>query len=399
MTTRIDALCAADRALLRWASVLGQAFRGDARGRGARGRGRGGRLGRLGPARPSSSSATRTWPAASASGRRSSATRRTRACRSVAARELHARAAVEFERAGRRAARGALAPLLLRRARADAWRTSLAAGERAQAKYANVEAAGFYARALEAARRLRDVPAEERAPVWEARGDVSELAGLYGEAIEAYRNARRAATSPAPAAQGGHDPGAGRRLRGRAALVPPRSRRRGAGGRARLVVELRVGYAGDALPPGAIRRCDPLVPRRRPARERGRLPARARARLLPPPPRAHVDRAPGARCVPRARAADLRGARRPARAGPRPQQPRDRGVLRGALGRGPRPLRAQQAGAVRGSATSSTSRSSRTTSARSTATRAGSTRRGRCSRRPARSRRVPADSSRSPSRL
>jgi class 3 adenylate cyclase/tetratricopeptide (TPR) repeat protein len=69
------------------------------------------------------------------------------------------------------------------------YRYSLAAGERAQAKFANVEAAGFYRRALELAPQLELDPAE-LARVWEAVGDVSELAGLYADAEEAYAQAR-----------------------------------------------------------------------------------------------------------------------------------------------------------------------------------------------------------------
>ena len=65
---------------------------------------------------------------------------------------------------------------------------SLAAGRRAQEKFANVEAAGFFARALEVAAGL-DVPDEELAQVWESLGDVSELAGLYTDAGEAYAHA------------------------------------------------------------------------------------------------------------------------------------------------------------------------------------------------------------------
>ena len=229
---------------------------------------------------------------------------------------------------------------------ADAWRTSIAAGERAQAKFANVEAAEFYARALEAARRLRDVPAEERARIWEARGDVCELAGLYAEAIDAYRNARRAATVAAPAAQGGE----------RSASAPATTRARcagtGAGSRgggdgraasssstcasATPATRYRQGHFADA-----IRWARDAVEL---AHELDYLPGLAHG-VLPPPHRAHRDRAPGPRRVPRARAADLRGARRPARPGARPQQPRHRGVLRGPLGRGARPLRAQQGGA------------------------------------------------------
>ena len=74
-----------------------------------------------------------------------------------------------------------------------AYRYSLVAGERAQEKSANVEAGVFYRRALEAARRLSDLDPAKIAEVWEALGDVSELAGMYTDAANAYKSARRVA--------------------------------------------------------------------------------------------------------------------------------------------------------------------------------------------------------------
>ncbi|MBI1886032.1 MAG: tetratricopeptide repeat protein [Chloroflexi bacterium] len=72
-----------------------------------------------------------------------------------------------------------------------AWRYSLVAGDRARSKFANVEAADFYRRALDVARRLPSVDAAEVAAASEALGDVCELAGLYTEASTAYHKARR----------------------------------------------------------------------------------------------------------------------------------------------------------------------------------------------------------------
>ena len=74
-----------------------------------------------------------------------------------------------------------------------AYRYSLLAGRRAQTKFANVEAAVFYRRALEAARRLPELDPREVAGVWESLGDVSELAALYTDAANAYKSARRVA--------------------------------------------------------------------------------------------------------------------------------------------------------------------------------------------------------------
>jgi class 3 adenylate cyclase/tetratricopeptide (TPR) repeat protein len=69
-------------------------------------------------------------------------------------------------------------------------RYSALAGDRALAKFALVESAAFYLRALEAARRA-EAPPEEVARLSEALGDVQERIGRYGEANTAYRAARR----------------------------------------------------------------------------------------------------------------------------------------------------------------------------------------------------------------
>src|SRR5215210_4292407 len=108
--------------------------------------------------------------------------------------ELHAKVGEAYERLERQG-RGEFAELLslhfLHAANADkAYRYSLVAGERAQAKFANVEAASFYRRALEVAPKL-DLEPGELARVWESVGDVSELAGLYSDAEEAYSKARK----------------------------------------------------------------------------------------------------------------------------------------------------------------------------------------------------------------
>ena len=73
-------------------------------------------------------------------------------------------------------------------ARDRAWRYSKVAGDRSRAKSANVEAAEFYRRALDNGKTIR-VPRAELVSVAEALGDVSELAGRYPEAARAYRRA------------------------------------------------------------------------------------------------------------------------------------------------------------------------------------------------------------------
>ena len=71
-----------------------------------------------------------------------------------------------------------------------AWRYSRIAADRSRAKNANVEAAEFYRRALENGRTIR-VAKPELVAVAEALGDVSELAGRYDEAARAYRRAAK----------------------------------------------------------------------------------------------------------------------------------------------------------------------------------------------------------------
>ena len=64
------------------------------------------------------------------------------------------------------------------------------AGDQARARFANVEAATFYQRALVATASTPQ-PDKEVAEVAESLGDVSELLGRYGEALAAYKVARR----------------------------------------------------------------------------------------------------------------------------------------------------------------------------------------------------------------
>ena len=73
----------------------------------------------------------------------------------------------------------------------DAWRYALVAAERARAIYANLEAAEFYERALEAGRHLAHADAGELVEVHERLGQVRERAGAFERADTAYRAARR----------------------------------------------------------------------------------------------------------------------------------------------------------------------------------------------------------------
>jgi len=57
--------------------------------------------------------------------------------------------------------------------------------------YANVEAAVNYESALDSAKGLPTVSDAERASVWSDLGEVKESAGLFVEALDAYRHASR----------------------------------------------------------------------------------------------------------------------------------------------------------------------------------------------------------------
>lgn len=72
-----------------------------------------------------------------------------------------------------------------------AWHYSRVAGGRALAIYANAEAAAFFARAIDSARRLRDVPKTDVAKAWETLGDIRMRLGEFEPAGVAFRGARR----------------------------------------------------------------------------------------------------------------------------------------------------------------------------------------------------------------
>jgi tetratricopeptide (TPR) repeat protein len=72
-----------------------------------------------------------------------------------------------------------------------AWDYSVIAGDRAHEKYANVEAAEFYGRALESAPRVEGLSTHAVARVAEALGDVCELSGRYEDAASSYARSRK----------------------------------------------------------------------------------------------------------------------------------------------------------------------------------------------------------------
>jgi class 3 adenylate cyclase/tetratricopeptide (TPR) repeat protein len=106
-------------------------------------------------------------------------------------REIHARVGDALER--RAVAGGAPVDVLslhfLEAGRyAEAWSYAVAAGDGARSKYANIDAATFYERALAAAEHFEPSD-DELARVCEALGDVRELAARYDDADTAYGQA------------------------------------------------------------------------------------------------------------------------------------------------------------------------------------------------------------------
>jgi class 3 adenylate cyclase/tetratricopeptide (TPR) repeat protein len=185
-------------------------------------------------------------------------------------RELHGRVAEAIEASADSSAAGEeMSALALHFYEAErfeeAWHYCRLAGDRARSIAATVEAARFYERALEAARRCRDVPAAERARVWRSLGAVRDASGLFDRA--------HAALQRATALFAGDD-------LERAQTYEERSRAR-----------IRAGAYGRALREIAIglRVADALGP---PERERTRarlLAQRAELRLLQGHPREAVQ--------------------------------------------------------------------------------------------------------------
>jgi class 3 adenylate cyclase/tetratricopeptide (TPR) repeat protein len=199
VATRIDMLQPGDRALLRYAAVLGATFSGEL-------------VGDVLADDLEASADSEAWdrlaefverdPYTAGAFRFRHALFRDAAYEGLSYRrrsELHAKVGEAYERLEAEG-RGEFAELLslhfFNAGDAEkAYRYSLVAGERAHEKFANVEAAAFYSRALDVAPKLELEPAEV-ARVWESLGDVSELAGLYADAEEAYAHARELHAHP-----------------------------------------------------------------------------------------------------------------------------------------------------------------------------------------------------------
>ena len=188
----IDKLAPGDRALLRWASVLGESFSE----RSSRVCSRKIRPPRPTPRRGTGSRVRRARSRRSGAFRFRHALIRDGAYEGLSfkrRRELHGRVAdvVEAQLGDRANESAELLSLHYDRAgnSAKSWQYSLAAGERAQAEWANLEAVEFYRRAIDVAAAVRSSP-NEIARVWQALGDCLHLPGRLDDAAEAYTAAR-----------------------------------------------------------------------------------------------------------------------------------------------------------------------------------------------------------------
>ena len=190
VATRIDGLAPGDRALLRWASVLGVSFSGAV-------------IAEVLEGDPTAASDSEAWdrlvefverdPDVAGAFRFRHALIRDGAYEGLSfrrRRELHGRVAEVLEQR----TPDAVELLSLHYDRADdkpaTWRYSLAAGRSAQEKWANLEAAEFYERALDAAPEVAELTSTEIAEAWEALGDCRQLAGKLEAAGNAFEQAR-----------------------------------------------------------------------------------------------------------------------------------------------------------------------------------------------------------------
>jgi class 3 adenylate cyclase/tetratricopeptide (TPR) repeat protein len=201
VAAKIDRLDPADRALLRWASVLGTAFSGEL-------------ISEVLRDDPTAAADSEAWdrlaefverdPHVAGGFRFQHALIRDAAYEGLSfarRQELHARVGEVLE--ARTLEPDEVAELLsLHFSRGErhekAWAYSISAAERAQTMFANVEAAEFYRRALAAAPRLPDLDAAQIQAAHESLGDLLALAGAYADAEEAYEGARELAQPGTP---------------------------------------------------------------------------------------------------------------------------------------------------------------------------------------------------------
>jgi class 3 adenylate cyclase/tetratricopeptide (TPR) repeat protein len=190
VATRIDRLAPGDRALLRWASVLGVSFSGAL-------------IADVLEGDPTSASDSEAWdrlgefverdPDVPGAFRFRHALIRDGAYEGLSfkrRRELHARVAEVLEQRDPDGVELLSLHSHLGERWPETWRYSVSAGQRAQAKWANLEAAEFYQRGLDAAKRIPEIASEEIARVSESLGDCLQLAGRFEAAADSFAEAR-----------------------------------------------------------------------------------------------------------------------------------------------------------------------------------------------------------------
>ncbi|HEX6788653.1 MAG TPA: adenylate/guanylate cyclase domain-containing protein, partial [Gaiellaceae bacterium] len=190
VATRIDRLAPGDRALLRWASVLGASFSVVV-------------IRDVLEDDPTAAADSEAWdrlaefverdPEVPNAFRFRHALIRDAAYEGLSyrrRRELHSKVADVLER--RQTADPELLSLHFHRAErpAETWRYSLEAGRRAQRKWANPEAAQFYERALGWAKDVPGLEPPAIAEVWESLAECLLLTGRYDRVAEALEAAR-----------------------------------------------------------------------------------------------------------------------------------------------------------------------------------------------------------------
>lgn len=195
VATRIDQLAPGDRALLRWASVLGVSFSGalivdvleDDPQVGAASEAWD-RLGEFVERDPDVPGAFRFRHALIRDAAYEGLSYRRR-------RELHGRVAEVIEQRHEDEPGEAAELLSLHYFSAGRWRKawtySRVAGDLAREVYANVDAARFYERALEANQHIADAEDVEVASTWRSLGEVRDAAGDYHGALDALKAAAK----------------------------------------------------------------------------------------------------------------------------------------------------------------------------------------------------------------
>jgi len=199
VATRIDRLAPGDRALLRWASVLGVSFSGAL-------------IADVLEGDPTSASDSEAWdrlgefverdPDVPGAFRFRHALIRDGAYEGLSfkrRRELHARVAEVLEQREPDGVELLSLHSHLGERAAEAWRYSVEAGHRAHAKWANLEAAHLYERALEWADTAPGLARETIAEVWVALAECRFLAGQFERSVAAYEEARHLEEKGSPA--------------------------------------------------------------------------------------------------------------------------------------------------------------------------------------------------------